>query len=261
MKKQMVYPILAVTVALMFIAGIAVTASIKDERIVESVKQSYVFKTILKDEDVNIQSKNGQVTLTGMVLQESHKMLAGETAAGLPDVTSVINDLHVKYVASSVYSNAWLITRVKSTLLFHRNVNASGTEISAKDGVVTLRGVAANRAQKDLTTEYAKDVEGVKEVHNEMAVFTDIVKPMDSSVARKMDSYTESIDDASITALTKTVFLSHRSTRAFKTEVSTKGGVVTLGGKAKNAAEKSLAGKLAGDIHGVKAVVNNMTVE
>ena len=34
-----------------------------------------------------------------------------------------------------------------------------------------MRGEAANEAQKDLTTEYAKDVEGVKAVKNEMTVF------------------------------------------------------------------------------------------
>jgi osmotically-inducible protein OsmY len=28
---------------------------------------------------------------------------------------------------------------------------------------VTLRGDAANQAQKDLTTEYAKDIDGVKD--------------------------------------------------------------------------------------------------
>lgn len=261
MKTTKIYSILIVTVFSMFIAGIAVSASEKDERIVLSAKQTYVFKTVLKDDDVTIKSKDGQVTLTGMVSQESDKTLAGETIGGLPEVTSVINKLNVKYVAASVYSNAWLITRVKSTLLFHRNVNARGTEVLAADGVITLRGVAANRAQKDLTTEYAKDVEGVKEVKNEMAVFTDIVKPMDKSVAKKMNDVTESIDDASITALTRTVFLTHRSTRALKTDVSTKAGVVTLGGKAKNAAEKSLAAKLARDVHGVKSVVNNMIVE
>lgn len=262
MKKENIYSILIVTVvSMMLIAGVTVNASDKDQRIVSSVKQSYVFKTVLKDDDVKIQSKNGQVTLTGMVSQESDKTLAGETAGGLPEVTSVINELKVKYVAASVYSNAWLITRVKSTLFFHRNVNATGTEILAVDGVVTLRGVAANRAQKDLTTEYVKDVEGVKEVKNEMAVFTDIVKPMDKTVGQKLDAVNESIDDASITALTKTLFMTHRSTRALKTNVSTKGGVVTLGGKAKNAAEKSLAAKLASDVRGVKSVVNNMTVE
>jgi hypothetical protein len=35
---------------------------------------------------------------------------------------------------------------------------------------VTLTGTAKNQAQKELTTEYAKDVEGVKDVDNQMVV-------------------------------------------------------------------------------------------
>jgi len=37
--------------------------------------------------------------------------------------------------------------------------------------------------------------------------------------------------------------------------------VVTLSGKARNAAEKDLAAKLVTDINGVKSVVNNMTID
>lgn len=62
------------------------------------------------------------------------------------------------------------ITKVKTTLLFHRNVSTTATEVFAKDGTITLRGEADNNAQKDLTTEYALDVEGVKNVNNEMTV-------------------------------------------------------------------------------------------
>ena len=72
---------------------------------------------------------------------------------------------------------------------------------------------------------------------------------------------TESVDDASITALVKTTLLYHRSTSALNTTVETKEGVVTLVGKAKNAAEKDLATKFVSDVHGVKKVVNNMTVQ
>ena len=79
-------------------------------------------------------------------------------------------------------------------------------------------------------------------------------------MGEKMDDIGESIDDASITALVKTTLLYHRSTSALKTTVETKEGVVKLGGKAKNAAEKDLATKLVSDVHGVKQVVNNMTV-
>ena len=44
------------------------------------------------------------------------------------------------------------------------------------------------------------------------------------------------------------------------TTVSTTDGVVTLGGIAKNEAEKSLVSKLTTDINGVNSVINNMTV-
>jgi len=68
------------------------------------------------------------------------------------------------------------------------------------------------------------------------------------------------IDDASITAQVKASLLSHRSTGVLRTKVETTDGVVTLGGQARNDAEKDLVTKLATDINGVKSVVNNMTI-
>ena len=44
------------------------------------------------------------------------------------------------------------------------------TEVNTKDGIVTLKVQPPARHKKDLTTEYAKDVEGVKDVKNEMTV-------------------------------------------------------------------------------------------
>jgi osmotically-inducible protein OsmY len=43
--------------------------------------------------------------------------------------------------------------------------------------------------------------------------------------------------------------------------VDTSEGIVTLSGKARNAAEKDLVTKLVTDINGVKSVVNNMTID
>ena len=66
--------------------------------------------------------------------------------------------------------------KVKTTLLFHRSVSGFKTEVNVKDGIVTLQGEATSQAQKDLTTEYAKDVDGVKDVKNEMTVCKDLEK-------------------------------------------------------------------------------------
>ena len=260
MKKTMYCLALIVTVAALVLINGLVFASETDDRIEESAKQSYVFKTYLKGNDIKIQSKNGVVTLTGTVSEESKKTLAGETVASLTGVKSVDNKLEVKGEDTDSYSDTWLMTKVKTTLLFHRNVSAIETEVFAKDGTITLRGEATSKAQKDLATEYAKDVEGVKKVKNEMTVLTAAKKPGEKTMGEKMDAIGESIDDASITAMVKMTLLYHRSTSALNTTVETEKGVVKLGGKAKNAAEKDLATKLISDVHGVKRVVNNMTV-
>ena len=229
-----------------------VYASKMDDRIESSAKTSYVFKTYLKGDDIKIQSKDGVVTLTGSVSEESHRSLAQETVAGLPGVKTVDNRLEVKGERPAENSDAWLMMKVKTTLLFHRSVSGLKTEVSVKDGVVTLQGEATSPAQRDLTTEYVKDVDGVKDVKNEMTV---------AKTSMKTQTVSGKIDDASITAQVKMTLLYHRSTSALNTSVTTKKGVVTLSGKAKNAGERDLATKLANDVNGVKSVTNLMTIE
>jgi hyperosmotically inducible periplasmic protein len=244
---------LMATAFALLVISVPVYASKTDDRIESSARKSYIFKTYLKDDDIKIQSKDGAVTLTGVVSQEDHKSLAMETVAGLPGVKSVDNRLEVKGAAPTANSDAWLKDKVKFTLLLHQSVSASKTEVDVKDGIVTLRGNATSQAQKELTTEYAKDVDGVKDVNNEMTV---------SKTGKKTPQTTgEKIDDASITAQVKMALLFHRSTSSLQTTVTTKRGVVTVGGKAKNAAEKNLVNKLVSDIQGVKKVKNKMTIE
>ncbi len=260
MKKTPSQVALAVALVSLFSISVPLFAADTDDRIESSIQKSYVFKTYLKGDDINVKSKDGVVTLTGTVSEESHKSLAGETSASVPGTKSLNNNLKIKGETPVANSDAWLITKVKTTLLFHRNVKATATEVLAKDGAVTLRGKADNAAQKELTTEYASDVEGVKTVKNEMTVPTTEMKPESKAVAGKVDATSEVIDDVSVTSLVKMTLLSHRSTSAIKTTVETKDGVVNLGGTAKNAAEKSLATKLVADVEGVQKVVNNMTV-
>lgn len=253
MKKIYSVSLLAAVIAVMMLS-VPLQASQTDEQIVSSAQQSYVFKTYLKDDDVNIRSKDGAVTLTGTVSEESHKQLAHETVAGQPGVKSVDNKLEIIGESPAEYSDAWLMTKVKTSLLFKSSVSGFATEVDVKDGIVTLGGEADSQAQKDLTTEYAKDIDGVKEVKNEMTV---------AKSPKKSDGKTmgEQIDDASITALAKSTLLYHRSTSGIKTKVTTSDGVVTLSGSAKNEAEKDLAAKRVSDVSGVKEVVNNMTVQ
>jgi hyperosmotically inducible protein len=243
---------LLAAVSTMLMTSAPLRAADTDSRIESSAAKSYTFKTYLKDDSIKIASKDGVVTLTGTVAEASHKSLAENTVAGLPDVKSVDNQLTIKGENPAEHSDAWITMKVKTALLFHRNVSGTGTSVYTKDGVVTLQGEASSMAQKELTTEYAKDIDNVKEVKNEMTIAKTPATP-DATIGDK-------IDDASITAQVKTALLSHHSTSALHTGVTTTDGVVTLTGIAKNDAEKSLVTKLVTDINGVTSVINNMTV-
>jgi len=235
------------------IASSPLRASETDDRIESSANKSYVFKTYLKNDSVKTASKDGAVTLTGTVAEAFHKVLAQDTVEGLPGVKSVDNQIGVKGDSPLENSDTWLVMKVKNTLLFHRNVSAGSTHVTADNGTVHLHGEASSMAQKELTAEYAADVEGVKAVKNEMTVAETPAAPERTIM--------DKIDDASITAQIKSSLLAHRSTSALKTKIQTIDGVVTVSGIAENAAEKSLVTKLVGDIHGVTSVTNNMTIK
>ena len=221
-----------------------------DTGIEAAVKNSYVFKNFLMDDAVRTVSKEGVVTLTGIVHEDSHKQLAQDAVAGLPGVKSVTNEIDVKQ-GPPANSDTWLYLKVKGALAFHRSVSAYNTQVVLQQGVVTLTGEAASQAQKDLTTEYARDIEGVKDVKNDMTV----------AAAPPGETLAEIIDDSSINAQVRMALLTHRSTSAFRTIVATTNGTVMVSGFAKNIAEIDLVTKLVTDIHGVKSVINSMVVE
>jgi hyperosmotically inducible periplasmic protein len=125
---------------------------------------------------------------------------------GLPGVKSVDNQLLVKGEQPAEHSDTWISWKVKSALLFHRNVSATGTTVYVKDGIVTLQGEASSMAEKELTTEYAKDVDNVKDGQQRDDHCQD--------PGRRAETVGDKIDDASITAEVKSSLLSHRSTSA-----------------------------------------------
>lgn len=223
-------------------------SSTTDRKIEEAAKASYNYRTVLEN-NVKVKAQDGVVTLTGTVQDKDDRNLAADTVENLPGVVSVNNEIKVD-PAYPERSDAWMAVKIRSRLLMKSNVSAATTKVVVNDGNVVLSGTADNIAQKDLTAIYAKDIDGVKTVQNEIVV-------KDSPGA----TIGESIDDASITSQVKYALLSHKATSALKTKVTTNDGVIVITGEAKSDAEKSLVTKLAQDVRGVKSVNNSMTVK
>lgn len=242
----------AVAVSVTVAGAVVIPSSESDKRIETSFKQSYVYNTYLKDESIKIEVNDGVVALKGSVAAESDRSLAEELASSIPGVLQVENHLETDAEMDAENADKWMGRKVKMALLYRSNVSGRNTTVDVKDGIVTLTGETSSVAQKELTTAYAQDIEGVIEVRNNMTVAE---KPI---MARRTAG--EKIDDASVTAQVRSALASHRSTRDVSTVVTTRNGEVTLTGIAKNRAEKALVTKLVKDIHGVSSVKNEMTV-
>ena len=242
-----------ITALLLLIAGpIALLASsATDRKIEDTAKDSYNYRTVLEDH-VKVKANDGIVTLTGTVQDKDDKALAADTVENIPGVTAVKNEINVKSPYPE-HSDSWIAFKVRSRLLVKGNVSATATTVAVQDGIVTLGGTADNLAQKELTEVYAKDIDFVKGVKNNI-----VVKEMASTSGTTVG---EKIDDASITSQVKFALLSHKATSALKTKVTTNEGVISITGEAASDAEKSLVTKLAQDVRGVQSVNNNMTVK
>lgn len=221
-----------------------------DRKIEDAAEASYNYRTVL-DDHVKVKAHNGIVTLSGTVEDNDHRALAVDTVENLPGVVGVENDIVVK-PSHPERSDSWIALKIRGRLLVKGNVSAASTQVAVKDGVVTLTGTADNDAQKELTASYAKDIEGVKSVKNEITLNA---APVAGSTMG------EKIDDASITSQLKYALLTTKATSALRTKVTTVDGVVSITGEAANDAEKSLVTKLAEDVRGVSSVVNDMSVK
>jgi hyperosmotically inducible protein len=270
----------ALCAAALLAAPLAVLADSSTDRQIERDAMKNMPSNIASKVTVSVE--DSVATVTGTVYSDSQRSIAIAAVKQVPDVKDVNDDLKVGKGRSDSsasataesgehHSDKWIALKVKSELLVHSNVSATHTDVNVVDGVVTLSGTAKTEAEKELTEQYAKGVEGVRGVHNEIQIrdansSTTTVSANDtapSSTFAGDSKYTagERIDDSAITTKVKFALAKHHSTSAMKTSVHTQDGVVYIAGNADNAAERDLVTKLAQGVPGVATVHNDMTVQ
>jgi osmotically-inducible protein OsmY len=223
-----------------------------DERICQAARDSYTFRTWLKDDRISVVSRQGVVTLTGMVRNEFHRSLAEETLAGLPGVQVVNNQLSLKEAPANQPADATLRERVRTALLFHREFSGPRIEVAVQDGIVTLRGEVASLPQRRRLAAYVRGLDGVVQVVDQMTV-SKVPQPRRREIRKR-------IDDASITAQVKLALLFNRATSAMRTKVHTQNGVVTLSGQAASKGEREQVRRVVQGIDGVRLVRLQMVI-
>jgi osmotically-inducible protein OsmY len=195
---------------------------VTDAELTTAVKTKLLADTTVGGLKIDVDTKNGVVTLTGPVHSVAEKNQAVHLARDTKGVKKVVSKLTVETAGTTG----------------HKDVGDKTKEAAEKTGKATKEG--AEKAGK--ATE--KGAEKAGKATKDAAVKTKDV-----------------VADATVTSEVKTKLLADPKVGGLKIDVDTKDNVVTLTGTVNSVEEKNEALRLARTSAGVKRVVDKLTVK
>ncbi|MFA5684659.1 MAG: BON domain-containing protein [Lysobacteraceae bacterium] len=166
---------------------------IDDATITASVKTKLMEDTRTKAMDINVDTRDGVVTLRGGADSKAAKDAATALALDSSGVKRVNNEIVVAAPGTQARTeantatasgairkgagevadasgDAWLTTKVKAQLLADSDVNSTDISVETRDNVVHLSGVLPSREMRALAIRIAESTEGVNRVNAERLV-------------------------------------------------------------------------------------------
>jgi osmotically-inducible protein OsmY len=131
----------------------------------------------LQGQSIQTNVQDRIVTLTGRVETPAQKTGAEQLARSVANVVDVVNNLEVSNPAAQSESDSSakdkdLTNRVLFALFNEREnfTDVGAIKAAGKEGNIVLTGTVASRAERALAERIARDVNGVKNVSNQMSV-------------------------------------------------------------------------------------------
>lgn len=121
---------------------------------------------------VSVSVQNQEVLLTGVVQDASWPQEAERLAKSVDGVKSVINNIETEGEEGlgSMSSDSWITTRVRSSLLFEKDLYSLNYTVETVNGTVYLTGVGQDETEINRVVEIARNVGSVKKVVNHVKI-------------------------------------------------------------------------------------------
>jgi osmotically-inducible protein OsmY len=179
--------------------------------------------------------------------------LPGITSAAFADESKASAE-HMAETVQSTAADIRVHLALETKLAASDAVSAFEIDTDVKDGVAYLEGTVESEARKELATEIASSVEGVRSVRNSLVV----IGGGEPGMLEKMQDATR---DVALTTRVKARLLASDNTSGLAISVSSDDGVVTLEGEVDSETEKELAATIAANTAGVADVHNEIVLE
>jgi hyperosmotically inducible protein len=228
--------------------------SSEDAATTTKVRTALVLSKHVSPFDIEVNTKQGAVSLEGQVPSEEIKAMTSAIAQDTSGVKEVHNNLVIDPATrpnpeasrlSERVADLEIKTIVEDAIRKSPELRDKPIELVVRERKVSLNGVVETESQKHLAQQIAWGAEGVAGVSNSI----NVTAPQ--------------AGDSPEDKLAKRVEFELYSTKAFSLntlQIHSLNGTVTLGGTVSTRAEKLLAEKVAQTVTGVRKVVNNLSV-
>lgn len=145
-----------------------------DATLAATVKSKLLWNSNTEGLDIKVRAADGVVTLSGHAQTPAARELAARLAANTDGVSKVDNQLSMSMdddsademsdatdEAGVAISDAWITSKVKSSLLYSRHLDGLSISVKTRGGTVSLSGTVLSRAEKQLAIETARGIRGV----------------------------------------------------------------------------------------------------
>lgn len=150
-----------------------VGTEIDDSVITTAVKSALLADPDVKSFDLKVETRKGEVQLSGFVDNQSQIDRATTIAQNVSGTKSVQNRVSLKGSATSVgikVDDSIVTTRVKTALLGDADVKSLDIGVVTRNGEVQLSGFVDSQVQIDRANRLVEGVDGVSKVINELSI-------------------------------------------------------------------------------------------
>ena len=160
------------------VAGLALVMACgsPDVGVTTKVKAKFAADDVVKASQIEVETRNGTVTLTGNVDSEDAKERALQLARDTAGVVKVVDMIAARRASGSgdapepartageVVDDSGITMSVKSRLLDDPQVKGLKIDVDTREGVVFLTGSVRSDAERQQAIQLAKDTKGVRDV-------------------------------------------------------------------------------------------------
>lgn len=154
---------------------------LEDATLAAIIRARLLWSTHTQAAPIEVESREGVVTLRGQINSAEAKELAGVLASSTEGVFLVNNLISLSAAdmaklrqgqqqvrSDPQLSDAWINDKIQTSFMYSRNLDGPNIKVATQEGVVRLSGEVVSSEQKTIAVEVARQIRGVRGVDADM---------------------------------------------------------------------------------------------